>query len=86
MLFLTRQIQPAHAALLLAFFGAIPRDMDANALMALTRAQTVDTAALVVPFLLKPEPSDDESITVLKHFFESLYVAFRLDVTLSLDV
>jgi len=79
MLFLTRQIQPAHGALLLAFFGAVAQDMDADALKALTEGWTV-------PFLLKPEPSDDGAITALKQFFESMYVAWRLNVTLSLDV
>lgn len=86
MLFLTQTIQPAHGALLLAFFDAIPRDMDAAALMALTEGQPATSAGRDMPFLLKFEPPDDESITALKQFFEAMYVAFRLDMTLSLDV
>jgi hypothetical protein len=82
-LFLNDIIQPAHAALLMLFVGAIPRDMDAHALMDLTKggAGNPDT-----PFLLKTESSDDESIGALKAFFEALYTAYRLNVSVSLDV
>jgi hypothetical protein len=83
MLFLNSVIEPPHAALLLLFFGAIPRDMDVEALMALTRGEGGERN---VPFLMKPEPSDDESITALKAFFEALHIAYRLNVSLSLDV
>jgi len=85
MLFLQEVIKPAHAALLLLFFGAIPRDMDAEALMALTQ-MGADEQPKPVPFLLEDALSDDESITSLKNFFHALYTAYQLNVTLSLDV
>jgi len=81
MLFLNGIIKPQYAALLLVFFGAIPRDMDANALMALT-----EPGEHSVEFLMKPEPDDDESIVALKSFFEAMYFAYQLGVSLSLDV
>jgi hypothetical protein len=81
MLFLNGMIQPAHGALLLIFFGAIPRDGDAQALMSLTEVN----GNRAVPFLLKPDPTDDASIAALKDFFEALYIAWQLNVTLSLD-
>ncbi len=82
MLFLNGTIQPQYAALLLVFFGAIPRDMDADALMALTEPGTHE-----VEFLMKPEPDDDdESIIALQVYFEAMFIAYQLGVSLSLDV
>jgi hypothetical protein len=85
MLFLNNTIEPAHAALLLLFFGAIPRDMDAETLMKLTQADRSAEVGRDTPFLLQPDPADDESITALKAFFKALYLAYRLNVSLSLD-
>ncbi len=82
MLFLTEVIQPRHAVALLLFVGAIPRDMDAEGLMALTQ----EGQEHEVPFLMQANDSDDESILAFKSFFEAMYVAYRLNVTLSLDV
>ncbi|MEP7289303.1 MAG: hypothetical protein ABI947_26425 [Chloroflexota bacterium] len=81
MLFLTGSIQPPHGALLLVFFGAIPRDIDADALMSLTQPHGSEP-----PFLLRPHSADDESIAALQAFFETLYIAHRLNVSVSLDV
>ena len=81
MLFLQEQILPPHAALLLIFFRAIPRDMDADTLMSLTEPGDHD-----VPFMLQPEANDDDSTVAIKIFFEALYYAYRLGVPLSLDV
>jgi hypothetical protein len=85
MLFLNHVIEPAHAALLLLFFGAIPRDMDAETLMKLTQPDSSATVERNTPFLLQPEDSDDESITALKAFFMALHLTYRLNVSLSLD-
>lgn len=82
MLFLSGTIKPAHAALLLIFFGGIPRDMDANILMALTQPGGDRS----VPFLANPVAGEDQSIRALKGFLKALYIAFQLNVTLSLDV
>jgi hypothetical protein len=81
MLFLSERIHPEHGVLLLLFFGAIPREIDAEALMDYSQPGTRQIA-----FLLKPESDDDESITALKGFFEALYIAHGLNVSLSLDV
>jgi hypothetical protein len=80
MLFLNPAIQPTHASLLLLFFGAIPRSLDADAMMNLM------TVRDSVPFAHEASPEDDETITALKGFFEALYRAYRLNVSLSLDV
>jgi hypothetical protein len=85
MLFLPEVIRPAHAALLLLFFGAIPRDMDADELMRLTQPLEDHATRRDTPFLLLPDPADDDTITEIKAFFDALYVAYRLNVPLSLD-
>jgi hypothetical protein len=85
MLFLPTLIQPAHGVLLMLFFGAIPRDMDAESLMRLTRPADNGSVTRDAPFLLQPDPADDESIIALKGFFEALHVAYRLNVSVSLD-
>jgi hypothetical protein len=85
MLFLNNTIEPAHAALLLLFFGAIPRDMDAETLMKLTQPDSSVKVERDAPFLLRTEDSDDESITALKAFFAALHLTYRLNVSLSLD-
>ncbi len=82
MLFMVGDIQPPYGAMLLLFFGAIPRDMDAAAMMRLTE-RGVERS---LPFTLEDDPDDDESILGLKGFFEALHIAYRLDVSLSLDV
>src|SRR5258708_35705253 len=87
LLFLNGALQPPHAALLMLFFGAIPRDMDAGQLMELTiyTGSTLN-AHPDVPFTLRPDPTHYDSIRSFKAFFESLYVAYRLTVPLVLDV
>lgn len=88
MLFLPGMITPAHATLLLLFFGGIPRDMDADTLLRMTQAGSADGAATDernAPFLLETDPDDDESIRDIKAYFEALHYAYRLNVTLSLD-
>jgi hypothetical protein len=68
------------------FFGAIPRDMDAESLMKLTQPANNGNVSRDAPFLMHPDPEDDESIMALKGFFEALHVAYRLNVSVSLDV
>jgi hypothetical protein len=81
MLFLTGTIEPRHAIALMLFFGAIPRDLDAEGLMALTAEPNP-----AVPFTMMPEDDDDETILAMISYFEALYVAYQLNVSLSLDV
>ncbi|HLY25978.1 MAG TPA: hypothetical protein VKQ72_06540 [Aggregatilineales bacterium] len=82
MLFMVGDIQPPYAVMLLLFFGAIPRDMDAASMMSLTERD----ADRSLPFALEDDPDDDESIRGFKGFFEALHRAYRLGVALSLDV
>lgn len=84
MLFLVGAIQPTYAAMLMLFFGVIPRDMDADVLKRLTPAPP-DWAERF-PFMLTADENDDETIAALKNFFAAVYLAYGLDVTLSLDV
>lgn len=84
MLFLTGHIKPSYAAMLLIFFKAIRRDMEANEIMRLSTSP--DDVFEKYPFLLAPEPDDDTTITQLKRFFRALYLAWGLSVRLLLDV
>jgi hypothetical protein len=84
MVFLLGHIRPSYAAMILLFFKAIPRDMDANAIMDLSRSP--EDAFERYPFLLKPEPDDDRTITEYKLFLRALYLAWGLNVRLLLDV
>ncbi|MBX3066693.1 MAG: hypothetical protein KF726_27180 [Anaerolineae bacterium] len=81
LLFLAESIQPAYAVLLMLLFGVIPRDMDAEGLMALTTGAR-DQA---LPLLIEPEADDDESIHALKSYFTVLHRAHSLNVSVSLD-
>jgi hypothetical protein len=84
MTFTLGHIEPSHAGVLLLFFGAMRRDLDADAIM--TISQAPPDAHERYPFLLQPEADDDRSIGQLKAFFDALYVAWTLNVRLLLDV
>lgn len=77
MIFNVGTIQPNHAGVLLLFFHAIPRELEADAIM---RIGAADYRAY--PFLLEPERTDDRTIDELKAFFNALYVAWALKVPL----
>ncbi len=84
MLFTLGHIRPSFAAMLLLMFGAIPRDMEADIVMELSKSP--DNVFELYPFLLTPAADDDESITQIKRFFRALYLAWGLNVRLLLDV
>lgn len=84
MLFMVGDIQPNHAAVLLLFFNAIRRDIEADAIMRLTPAPA--DAHENFPFLHTLEDSDDDTIRELKAFLYALHTAWRLNVPLRLDV
>jgi hypothetical protein len=81
LLFLPESIQPAYGALLLLLLGAIPRDLDAQALMALTAGKPEPA----LPFLLDPTADDDHSVVAIKDFLRALHRAHHLGVGVSLD-
>lgn len=84
MIFAVGNIQPNHAALLLLFMGAINRDLEADEIMHITPAPPdADTR---YPFILQHEPDDDQTIAELKEFLRALYMAWKLNVPLKLDV
>jgi hypothetical protein len=83
MLFAVGNINPNHAALLLLFLNAIRRDIEANEIMSLTPAPNdVDTR---YPFAIQPEKEDDRTISEIKEFLRSLYIAWKLNVKLLID-
>jgi hypothetical protein len=84
MVFTLGHIQPSHAGVLLLFFNAIRRDLDADAVMGISQAPA--DAHQRYPFLLKPEETDGRTIRQLKAFFHALYAAWTLNVRLLLDV
>jgi|FLYN01.1.fsa_nt_gi hypothetical protein len=84
MTFTLGHIHPSHAGVLLLFFHAIRRDMDADSIMNISQAPA--DARARYPFLLKPEDGDDRTVRQLKAFLYALYVAWTLNVRLLLDV
>ncbi len=84
MLFLAGHLQPAYGSMLLLFFDAIARDMNADEIMGLS--QSPEDAFERYPFLMKADSEDDQSITQLKAFFRALYLAWGLNVRLLMDV
>jgi hypothetical protein len=88
MTFMLGPIQPGHAAMLLLFYGAIPREeIDPAAIIALSGGSPERAVmAEQFPFQLEFEQDDDHSIRDIKNFLRSLYLAYKLDVALLLDV
>lgn len=87
MIFMLGHIQPVHAAMLLLFFDAIPRDLEADQLVAIMEGKlTTEEITRDFPFHLSPEAGDDKTITQFKAFFRALYTAWSLNVQLLLDV
>lgn len=84
MVFGVGDIQPNHAGLLLLFFHGIRRDLEAPDIMHLTPAPADADERL--PFLMSITPEDDTTIAEFKQFFHALYIAWRLNVPLKLDV
>ncbi|NWG15215.1 MAG: hypothetical protein HXY41_01145 [Chloroflexi bacterium] len=84
MLFLMGSLKPAYAAVLLTFFGIIPRDLEADELIHLSASP--EDALERYAFQLQDAPDDDRSITQFKRFWRALYLAWGLNVRLLLDV
>lgn len=84
LLFMAGHISPARAAVLMLFFDAIPRNIDAPQMYKLAPVpKDVDER---YPFQIEPDDEiDDRTVTELKVFFRALYTAWRLNVDLLLD-
>lgn len=87
MLFLLGDVQPAHAAILLLMFGAIPRAVDAAEIVSImNRRLPPDEIATRYPFQMVAREHDDDTIVQFKAYFYALYRAWLLGVPLLLDV
>jgi hypothetical protein len=87
MLFMLGHIQPSHAGMLLLFFGAIPRDVEADEIVRIINGTlTEEEIEQYYPFQMKPEADDDSTIADLKQFFYAVYRAWILKTRLLLDV
>jgi hypothetical protein len=84
MLFLLGHIQPPHAGVVLLFFNAINRELNADQIMKISRAP--QDAVARFPFQHKPAPDDDRTVAEFKAFLHALYIAWSLNVRLLLDV
>lgn len=83
MIFGVGNIIPNHAALLLLFFQAIDRDLEADQIMTITPSPPdVD---IHHPFMLSVAESDDRSVRDFKHFFHALWLAWKLNIRLLVD-
>lgn len=87
MIFMLGHIQPAHAGMLLLFFNAIPRDVEASHIVEIMN-HTLSPAEIErqYPFQMQPSEVDDNSLTDLKRFFYALYRAWLLNIPLLLDI
>lgn len=84
MIFAVGNIQPNHGALLLLFLGAIDRALEADEIMKITPAPA--DAEQKHPFKLQVTDNDDATTRDIKGFFHALYIAWKLNVTMKLDV
>lgn len=87
MLFLVGSIQPAHAAILLLFFDAIPRSaIEAPDIVAMMNGTIPrETIEARFPFTLAEDAHDDRTIRELTAFLRTLHTAWRLGVQVAVD-
>ena len=77
MTFTLGDINPNHAGVLLLFFNAIERELEADGIMSVGQATYEQ-----FPFQITSEYTDDKTISELKSFLNALYVAWALKVNL----
>ncbi len=86
MVFLTGHIQPNHGAILLLFFHAIARaELEAMQITGLGALPAEERAALDC-LIADGEAAEDDATAAMRDFLRALYLAWRLDVRLLLDV
>lgn len=84
MVFSVGHIIPNHAAILLLFLGAMPRDdLQAGDIMGISPADGDIIKAN--PFVIEAAAIDDESVSQIKAFLHALYVAWSLNMRLLVD-
>ena len=83
MMFAVGAVHPNHAAILLLFANAVPRDVEAESIMHLTPAPAdMETR---FPLILQLEREDDETIRGFKEFLHALYLGWKLHVPVLVD-
>ncbi len=83
MIFGVGHIIPNHGALLLLFFHAIGRELEADEIMNITPAG--EKAGKKHPFILSHADGENNTIHEFKDFLHALYTAWRLNVKLLVD-
>ena len=83
MIFGVGHINPNHAGILLLFFLAIDRDLDAKQIMRVSSLPA--NAKTDFPLTIKDERDDDRSIREFKAFLRALYRAWALGMRLLVD-
>jgi hypothetical protein len=83
MIFAVGHINPNHAAILLLFFNAIDRELEADDIMKIAPAS--GDVRQRHPFILKIEQDDDTSIAEFKEFLRALYIGWGLQVRVLVD-
>lgn len=86
LLFLSGPIRPAHATMLLQFFGGLSPDLDADTIMQLAVPPSQEWIETQTPFQHQIRGTDDASIVAIKQYLWALYTAYRLGVMVLLDV
>ncbi len=85
MIFMTGNIQPNHAAILLLFYGGLDRNgLDADGIMGLGTLPLL--ARQQYDYIVTVSANDDASTGELKQFLYAVYLAWQLDVQMLLDV
>lgn len=84
MIFAVGSIYPNHGALLLLFLHAVNRDLEADVIMNIAPAPP--DVEEQFPFIMKFDDEGDPTIEQLKMFLFGLYSAWKLGVSVTLDV
>ncbi len=86
MTFMLGDIAPAHAGMLLQFFGAVPRATEAAQVVEIMNSTlTRDEIRARYPLNVAASESDDSTIAELKRFLTALHHAWQLGVPLIID-
>lgn len=84
MTFLLGDLYPNHAGVLLLFFEAIDRQLEADRIMAIGKMPKEDRQNF--RFLIESAKEDDITTDEIKEFIYALYLSWQLNVRLLLDV
>ncbi len=76
-------IIPNHAAILLLFFHAIKRDIEAADIQIISSPDAEIRTR--TPFTMTADPSDDDTVHEFLAFFHAMYIAWKLNVPLFVD-